>query len=106
MIMKPAIIKAELLSNGVSFERGYFKKKVSSYEFYANQYVYNKTSEGIDKSDIIPQGLCLESNVFCSLLRRNDSIITLERINNTDYLIKNGNILGKFNFQKSPNILV
>jgi len=100
--MKPAILKAELLSNGISFERSYFKNKTLKKGFYVNQYVYNKTSEGIGKNDLIPQGLCLEDKVFCSLLRRINSEITITRVENNDYLTRNGNILGLFKVPDKP----
>ena len=100
--MVAAKLKALLLSEGVSFKRSFFKDSYLKKGFYANQYVYNKTSEGIEGTDIIPQGLCLEDGVFSSLLRREKSSISLELMGTEFQFLRKNTSIGKFNLPEKP----
>lgn len=73
----PGRIKAALLNAGVSFPLDLFVDHPG--DFYANQYVYGRTSRGAKRAHRFPQAVRLGDGVLCALLRREESPWVLRR---------------------------
>jgi len=78
--LSPAELKAHLLSQGVDFDLTLFES--IDKQFYENQFVYNQTSQGIQKEHRIPQVLILPDRVVSAILRRGNTPWNLKKNSN------------------------
>ena len=66
--IRPARLKVSLLCDGVRFPIDLFNS--IGRPFYANQYVYGRTSRQVLRSHQVPQAFCLGDGVISAVLRR------------------------------------
>jgi len=97
---RAAQLKVSLLSQGVSFPLELFSS--IDRPFYANQYVYGRTSKGALRSHRLPQAFTLGTGVISAALRRDNSKYDLQLEGDRLFVFSGDTVMGEVGLPDEP----
>jgi hypothetical protein len=96
----PAHVKIATLCLGLSFPLDLFVDVKA--KFYANQYVYGRTSKGALRTHRLPQALRLGNGVISAVLRRSNSPYSLKVDDERVFLVSDGSVVTELGLPERP----